>query len=93
MINEILFNPGTGGSRFIEVVNVSQHFIDLSKLAIGRISSSHNDIYATETNAILNPGQLAVFTPDPSDIKARYYGSESGLYFSGITPLLGCQFR
>lgn len=86
LINEILFNPATGGSRFIEVINVSENFVDLSKLAIGRISSTHNDIYPTETNEILSPGELAVFTPDPDDIKARYTVPNPDLIFQSSLP-------
>ena len=72
LINELLFNPASGGSRFIEVINVSQKFINLSSLAIGRISSAHNDILPTGVNEILDPGAIAVFTPEPSDILSRY---------------------
>ena len=72
LVNEILFNPGTGGSRFIEVINVSDKYFDMSTLAIGRISPSKNDVYATGVNEILDPGQLVVFTTDPADIESRY---------------------
>ncbi len=86
LINEILFNPATGGSRFIEIINVSQKFISLNKLAIGRISSTHNDLYATGVNEILNPGQLAVFSPDPSDILSRYSVPNPHLLYSATLP-------
>ncbi|MBK9984660.1 MAG: lamin tail domain-containing protein [Saprospiraceae bacterium] len=72
LINELLFNPAVGGSRYIEIINSSQKFIDLSTLAIGRINATHHDIYPTGINEILAPGEIAVFTPDPSDILSRY---------------------
>lgn len=86
LINEILFNPSSGGSRFIEFVNVSRKFIALNKLSIGRISSTHQDIFATGVNEILNPGQLAVFTPDPSDILSRYTVPNPNLLFYAALP-------
>ena len=72
VINEILFNPHSGGSRFIEILNVSEKFIALSKLSIGRLNGNVQDIYSTGSNEIVNPGQLVVFAPDPSDILLRY---------------------
>jgi hypothetical protein len=71
-INEILFNPAVGGSRFIEIINTSQKFIDLSTVAIGRLSSAHQDIYPTGVNEILAPGEIVAFSPDPNDILSRY---------------------
>jgi hypothetical protein len=72
LINELLFNPASGGSRYIEVINVSQKFIKLSSLAIGRISAIHNDIFPTGIDEIIEPGAIAALTPDPSDIMSRY---------------------
>ena len=72
LINEILFNPVSGGSRYIEIVNVSQKFINLSSLAIARLSADHNDIYVTGINEIISPGDLVVFSTEPSDIDLRY---------------------
>lgn len=70
LINEILFNPATGGSRFIEIINASNKFIALNKLAIARLST--NDIFPIASNEILGPGEIAVFTPDRDDILSRY---------------------
>lgn len=89
LVNEILFNPGTGGSRFVEVINVSNKFIDLSTLAIGRISPSKNDVYATGVNEILDPGQLAVFTTDPADIESRYTVPHPERMFTSPLPSWG----
>jgi hypothetical protein len=72
LINEILFNPSSGGSRFIEVINVSNHFIDLSTLAIGRLTQTQQDIYTTGIQEVLEPGGIAAFTPERADILSRY---------------------
>lgn len=72
LINEILFNPATGGSRFIEIINVSKKFIDMSSLSIGRLKPGQTDIYPIELNEILAPGSITAVTPDRSDILLRY---------------------
>ena len=46
-INEILFNPQTGGHDYVELYNASNNFIDLSKLIIGNYDSLLNDIVNT----------------------------------------------
>jgi len=71
-INEILFNPATAGNRFIEIINPSQKFINLSTLAIGRITGTDSDIFPTGLNNILAPGDIVVFTQNPSDIQSRF---------------------
>ncbi|MEO6133344.1 MAG: lamin tail domain-containing protein, partial [Saprospiraceae bacterium] len=86
LINEILFNPATGGSRFIEIINASQKFIDLSTLAIGRINADHNDIYPTGIHEILAPGEIAAFTPNPSDVLARYTVPNPTKLYSATLP-------
>ncbi len=86
LINEILFNPGTGGSRFIEVINISQKFISLNALSIGRISSSHTDIFPTLINEILGPGEIAVFSPEPADILTRYNVSRPDKLYDATLP-------
>ncbi len=86
LINEILFNPATGGSRFIEIINASQKFIDLSTLAIGRLSSTHHDIYPTGINEILGPNEIAVFTPSTTDILSRYTVPNPVRLYSSLVP-------
>ena len=72
LINEVLFNPVSGGSRFIEILNASLKFIDLQNIAIGRLKDAQEDIYPTGISEIISPGQIVVFSPDPSDILLRY---------------------
>ena len=86
IINEILFNPASGGSRYIEVRNISQKFINLSSLAIGRLSASGNDIYPTGIDETIGPNQFAVFTPEPSDILFRYQVPDPSRLFESTLP-------
>ena len=86
LLNEILFNPASGGSRYVEIINVSQKFINLSSIAIGRLSATHNDIYPTGINDIIGPGQLAVLSPEPADILSRYQVPQPSRLFDATLP-------
>jgi hypothetical protein len=72
LINEILFNPATGGSRFLEVINTTNKFIDLGSLVIARLTSTDQDMYPTGLNETLGPHEIVAFTPDRQDILSRY---------------------
>ncbi len=72
-INEILFDPGTGGSRFIEVINVSNKYIDLSELIIADIQGDTIAAYPVETSFLCYPLTIVAITPNPQDIRMRYF--------------------
>lgn len=86
LINEILFNPSSGGSRFLEVINVSKKYLDLGHVAIARIDENHSDVYATGLQEMLGPGQIAAFSPDPADIFSRYYVSNPDMLYEASLP-------
>lgn len=86
LINEILFNPASGGSRYIEIINASEKFISLSDLAVGRITSAQTEIFGLDIQEILAPGLIAVITPDPADILARYHVPQPSLLFESDLP-------
>jgi len=86
IINELLFNPVSGGSRYIEIRNVSQKFINLSSIVIGRISTTGNDLYPTGIDETIGPDQLAVFSPEPSDILSRYQVPQPSRLFESTLP-------
>ena len=70
VINEILTNPETGGSRFVEFYNRSDKAVDMANLKIGDVSKG--DIKAITSNILLLPNQYAVLTENPSDVQKRY---------------------
>lgn len=76
-INEILFNPASGGVDFIEIVNTSNllfSFDDLSILEINPITPSVVDDYVQidNTKQYIFPDSLYVLTTDPSTIIQQY---------------------
>ena len=74
VINEILFNPRTEGSDFIELFNRSNKFIDLTKLKL----ANFEDEKATNLKniqgifPILKPGALVAIGPDVENLMANY---------------------
>jgi hypothetical protein len=76
LINEILFNPLSGGVDFVELVNVSEQTIPVHRLKL----ASRNDtlalkqIYLISTDKrYLKPGQYLVCTKDPAMIASQYF--------------------
>ncbi|ALI99420.1 lamin tail domain-containing protein [Rufibacter tibetensis] len=74
VINEILFNPRTGGVDFVEVVNRSSNHLNLQnwKLAnrsAGAVANSRN---VSAQSLVLAPGGYLVFTSDPEILLREY---------------------
>lgn len=75
LINEILFNPFSGGVDFVELVNVSENPIPVFrlKLAIRNDTLALKQISAlTSEKRYLKPGEYLVCTKDPEVLSAHY---------------------
>ncbi|MDQ3072331.1 MAG: lamin tail domain-containing protein [Bacteroidota bacterium] len=74
VINEILFNPWTGGVDFIELCNRSQKVIDISQLYLAEIDiNTVSGVYPVSPEPfMLMPGDYVVITPDPENILSNY---------------------
>ncbi|MEO0896659.1 MAG: lamin tail domain-containing protein [Bacteroidota bacterium] len=66
LINEILFNPITGGNDFVEIINVSEKVLDLSSVSIGEIFPDTDSIFnadpISERIALILPNQIICLT-------------------------------
>ncbi|HEX8549489.1 MAG TPA: lamin tail domain-containing protein [Cytophagaceae bacterium] len=71
IINEVLFNPTTGGSDFIEIYNKSDKYIDLSKWTFSNNSTTRDYPIQLVTNIISPHGYLAI-TPDKNALLSHY---------------------
>jgi Lamin Tail Domain/Bacterial Ig-like domain len=71
IINEVLFNPPTGGVRYVEIYNRSNKIFDWKTFALLNEKSASEPINTTQ---LCLPGQYITFTPDPTDIATRHYG-------------------
>lgn len=75
IINEVLFNPGSGGSDFVEVVNSSKHWIDLRHIILTNGETDGQNLESVKPlpdGYLMAPGSYLVFTPDPDDILTRF---------------------
>ena len=72
VINEILFNPSSGGVDFVEFCNVSEKVIDASTLLIGNITDSEIDIVNVEVQSLIFPNDFFVMTPSELILSEQY---------------------
>ncbi len=70
VINEVLFNPGTGGSDFIELYNKSDKYLNLNQIEISNTLKMQADII--DDDVIFPPQSYLVLTEDIDDIFSRY---------------------
>ncbi len=80
LINEILFNPFSGGVDFVELINISEQPIPVHRLML----ATRNDtlalkqIYSVSTEKrYLKPGELLVCTKDPAALATQYISCDS----------------
>ena len=68
IINEVLFQPVTGGVRFIELYNIGNKVIDLHQLRLGNFDAAQqgltNTSIAAPLGTLLFPGQYVAITTD-----------------------------
>jgi len=90
LINEILFNPRSGGVDFVEIFNVSPKYINLKKWSL---ANREEEVFTnlkliTETDYILSPLEYLVFTSDGNVIKNQYPNSVEQKFFNTSLPSL-----
>lgn len=86
IINEVLFNPFSDGSDFIEILNKSEKFINLKGLMISNSSTNKNVIL--KEDQILRKGDYVCITSDPADIVVNYYVPDSIIFIETSMPAL-----
>lgn len=73
VINEVLFNPSTGGSDFVELYNRSDKIFNLRNLRLNNFKQSGGSATAPiEQDFLLFPSNYAVLSAEPADIMAKY---------------------
>ncbi len=73
VVNEILFNPETGGSDFLEIYNRSGKIFNLSDLSIGNIFDGEDTVIVkVAEDRLIFPEEYVVFSEKPQDILSRY---------------------
>jgi hypothetical protein len=87
IINEIVFNPVTGGSDWVEVYNNSSKLVDLFGLEIANFDNDTIDNHkSVAEHYLLYPDSYAVLTEDSSQIIQYYPTHELGNYIEMDLP-------
>lgn len=89
VINELLFDPGTGGSDFVEIFNRSSKIIDLKNF---RLANFDNDTIANfktiGEHYLLGPNGYIVLTPDSNFQKNQFPAAIPGTFYKMSLPAL-----
>jgi Lamin Tail Domain/Bacterial Ig-like domain len=88
LINEILFNPRSGGVDFVEIINTSSRYINLKNWSL---ANREEEVFTnlkliTDTDYILSPQDYLVFASDGSAIKNQYPNSIEKYLFNASLP-------
>jgi hypothetical protein len=70
LINEVLINPKTGGSRYLEIYNKSSKVIDVSKISVSADTISKK--VENVLGYLLFPNSYLVLADNPVDVQTRY---------------------
>ena len=91
ILNEILFNPATGGVRFVELFNRSAKVLNIADLALSNrnLEGEIDDLEPVNEDYLLFPEEYVVVTPDPSDIKNRYFVMHPDAMVDNELPVYG----
>lgn len=89
IINEILFNPQSGGTDFVELYNKSQKLISLRGMLLINRQKTSGGIQSTITSDyLLAPGRYAAVAGSKADIQQRYIVKDSAAIFGNALPTL-----
>jgi hypothetical protein len=80
VINEILFDPNTGGVDFVEIYNRSNKVIDLSTMIISQFDTVNNipvfpEIISSD-GYLLFPGDYLVLSESGNTVKSQYHTTD-----------------
>lgn len=89
VINEILFDPGTGGTDFIELYNRSQKILDLQTYGIANFDDGAlANIHTIPEHYLLFPDQYIVLTADSAYQQAHFPAAIPGRFYQMSLPAL-----
>ena len=71
IINEVLFEPFSGGVEFVEIFNSSEKVIDIYHWTFNT-NNEYNQQNRIESHLLIKPEQLLVFTSDPDRLLSDY---------------------
>jgi hypothetical protein len=90
VINEVLFNPRSGGVDFVELYNRSDKYLDIKGWEVGNIITATrepNDFNTiTTSNHLLAPGHFLALTESPTTLKGDYPSGKEEAFFEADLP-------
>jgi hypothetical protein len=86
IINEILFDPVTNGSDYIEIKNISTKIINVKGLQLANFKDSIANIKSVVFTKNIKPNDFVVFTSDSSFQKTQYPFAVSGKFVQMSLP-------
>lgn len=87
IVNEILFHAETGGSRYVEMLNRSPHYVDLSGIFVADFSTATSG-RAIEHRRLLKPGGVVALGPNPGFLVNRYQVPDTAWILPFTVPTL-----
>jgi hypothetical protein len=87
LVNEILFYAETGGSRYIELINVGPYYVDLSTLFVADFSTNTAG-KAIDHKRLLKPGGIVALGANPSFLSSRYQVPDTAWILPFAVPTL-----
>jgi len=73
LLNEILFNPKSGGVDFVEVYNTSDKYLSLKRWSLANIENEVAvNLKELEGSLVFAPKSFMVFTSNPATLKSHY---------------------
>lgn len=84
VINEILFNPISDGSDYVEIINISDKRLALDGLIVGNSDNGNEEIVNTDRQ--LQPGELALLTSDAASTATDYTTNNTSAFIESRLP-------
>jgi hypothetical protein len=88
LLNEILFNPRPGGVDFVEIINVSEKYLNLKNWSLANVQegAAINNRTITTLDLIMTPGAYLLFTVDGVMLKNQYPNSQEKNFVTTTLP-------
>ncbi|TGD81463.1 lamin tail domain-containing protein [Hymenobacter wooponensis] len=84
VVNEILFNPRSGGVDFVELLNRSTNYVDMRGWQLGGPKTDGSlawELISAEP-CLLRPGQLVVLTTQPEVVQTQYSTNDPAAFLA-----------
>lgn len=93
VINEVLFNPRTGGVDFVELYNPSAKILNIQGLRLRNNAISSGTISTTVATAyVLLPNTYVAITPNAATLSSEYTIADAATILENDLPSLGNEF-